>query len=104
MCFKDGLKREEVFVTTKVWPDMFHNPKESVEGSLKRLKLDYVDLLLCHFPNLYPAKATDPIHKVWPRMEALVDEGLTKNIGVSNFNVQLLIDMIQYARIKPAVD
>ena len=45
-----------------------------------------------------------PMHKIWEQMERLVDLGLTKSIGVSNFNVQLLWDMLCYCRIKPVVN
>ena len=45
-----------------------------------------------------------PIHKAWPQMEALVEKGLVRSIGVSNFNVQMLWDMLTYARIPPAVN
>ena len=45
-----------------------------------------------------------PMHKIWAQMEALVDKGLVKSIGVSNFNVQLLWDLLSYARIKPVVN
>ena len=44
------------------------------------------------------------MHKIWAQMEALVDKGLVKSIGVSNFNVQLVWDMLSYCRIKPAVN
>ena len=45
-----------------------------------------------------------PMYKIWAQMEALVDKGLVKSIGVSNFNVQLIWDMLSYARIPPAVN
>jgi D-xylose reductase len=45
-----------------------------------------------------------PMHKLWAEMEALVDKGLTKSIGVSNFNMMIMMDILCYARIKPAVN
>jgi D-xylose reductase len=119
------VKREDLFVTTKLW-NTFHK-KEHVrlgfEKQLKDLGLDYVDLYLVHFPipleyvpieTKYPpewyapgeskTKLTNaPLHELWPEMEKLVDEGLAKNIGISNFNVQLIMDLWTYARIKPQV-
>ena len=79
----------------------FDNPQKSIEESLQRLKLNYVDMLLLHSPfSLWDTKS--PLHVVWPKMETLVDQGLTKSIGVSNFNVQLIADLLCYARIPPA--
>jgi len=49
-------------------------------------------------------KVNLPMHKIWAQMEALVDSGLVKSIGVSNFNTQIIWDMLSYARIKPAVN
>lgn len=85
------LARHELFVTTKVWKDDIGpgNLQRSAEASLKRLGLDYVDLLLIHWPNAdIPLKGS---------IEALCDakaRGLARHIGVSNFTTKLLFDAI----------
>lgn len=102
------IKREDLFVTTKLWG----SEKEDVEGALKkcleRLQLDYVDLYLVHWPIAYKKIGEDEYEffkisnqQTWQDMESLVEKGLTKSIGVSNFNVQSLIDMLTYCKIKP---
>lgn len=73
----------------------------ALQGSLERLGLDYVDLYLIHWPAQYFGEGRKPLHKLWPELEALVDEGLTKSIGLSNFNVQLIADLLCYSRIRP---
>ena len=87
-----AVKREDLFVVTKVWPDMFHCVEESLASSLKLLGLDYVDLALVHFPinqikegQKYPEKV--PMHKIWGQFEACQKKGMTRHIGVSNFMV-----------------
>ncbi|MEL7131122.1 MAG: aldo/keto reductase [Pseudomonadota bacterium] len=82
-----GLKRDEMCITTKVHPDNFSDDAfmASVERSLKALKLDYVDVLLLHWP---------PIDgEVAPSLELLQrakDQGLTRNIGVSNYTIAMM--------------
>ena len=66
--------------------------------------MDYVDLYLIHWPLNGVAKNKVPMHVLWSQMEELVNKGLTKSIGVSNFNIQFLADMLTYAKIKPAVN
>ncbi|OZJ05034.1 hypothetical protein BZG36_02124 [Bifiguratus adelaidae] len=120
------VKREELFITTKLW-NTYH-AKEDFRPAFNRqladLGLDYIDLYLIHFPcpiamvpieKAYPPEWTvpgaskielhkhAPMHELWREMESLVESGLVKNIGVSNFNVQLLMDVWQYAKIKPQV-
>ena len=104
---KTGIKREDLFITTKLWRDSYHDPVSACKESLKKLKLDYVDMYLIHWPT--PEFEEDgktikrtPMHKVWEGMEKCVEEGLTKSIGISNFNVQMMVDMLAYANIPPA--
>ncbi|KAK8061459.1 NAD(P)H-dependent D-xylose reductase-like protein [Apiospora phragmitis] len=122
---KDGLvKREELFIVSKLWPT-FQDPEQVAPVVKKQLadwQVDYFDLYLMHFPGAlkfvdpavrYPpgwhydgksqiVKSKTTIQETWRAMESLVDQGLTKAIGVSNFQAQLLYDMLRYARIPPA--
>ncbi len=103
------VKREDLFIITKLWIDEVEDAEAACRRSLERLGLDYVDLYLVHWPiavrevkeegSVKYEKIKAPVHKTWPQMEALVDKGLTKSIGVSNFNVQSLWDLSTYARI-----
>ena len=116
-----GVKREELFVTSKVWNNM-HGEGDvllSLAKSLKDLKLDYLDLFLVHwpFPNHHDqgvsVDSRDPhavpyVHenfmKTWRQMERLVDMGLVKAIGTSNVSIAKLKLILRDARIKPAVN
>lgn len=73
-----GIKRDELFVTTKLWRDDFNNPREGLMKSLERLGLDYVDLFLLHWPFTGYEQA-------YLELEKLYKEGYTRAIGVSNF-------------------
>ncbi len=124
---KDGLvKREELFITTKIW-NTFHEPKHAIESAKRSLKdwgLEYFDLVLIHFPiaqkyvdpaERYPpglftdetAKRIDlepvPLSATWGALETLVESGLTKSIGVSNYAAPLVADLLSYSKIKPSV-
>ena len=115
------IKREELWITSKVWNDM-HGDGEviaSCKQTLKDLQLDYLDLYLVHwpFPN-YHAPGCDVssrnpdskpyIHdeymKVWRQMEQLVEMGLVRNIGTSNMTIPKMKLLLQGAKIKPAVN
>ncbi|WP_436887797.1 aldo/keto reductase [Mammaliicoccus sciuri] len=97
-----GLNREDLFITTKLW--MTDHGRENVqsayEASLKRLGLDYVDLYLIHWPG----QDKDLITETWKAMENLYNEGKIKNIGVSNFHVHHLEELLQEASIKPVIN
>eukprot|EP00826_Nyctotherus_ovalis_P005674 TRINITY_DN1128_c0_g14_i1.p1 TRINITY_DN1128_c0_g14~~TRINITY_DN1128_c0_g14_i1.p1 ORF type:complete len:305 (-),score=88.67 TRINITY_DN1128_c0_g14_i1:883-1797(-) len=109
---KEGkVKREELFVITKIHND--EKGKGEIEGklrdSLKKLQLDYVDLLLIHWPIGATIEETKkivqtPLYQTWAEFEDCRNKGLCKHIGVSNFGVQLLLDMFSYSKIRPAVN
>ncbi|KAG8762136.1 NAD(P)H-dependent D-xylose reductase (XR) [Ceratobasidium sp. 423] len=123
---KEGLvKREDLFITSKVW-NTFH-AKEHVHALARKQLADwglqYFDLFLIHFPislkYVDPAKRyppewfgddgktvelqNTPIQETWQALEELVDAGLVKNIGISNMQGSLIIDLVRYARIQPQV-
>lgn len=126
---QDGLcEREDLWVTSKLW-NTYHSADHvrlAVERSLSDLRVDYLDLYLVHFPiplqfvpfeTRYPPGwffdpeadeprmelANVPVSETWRAMEQLVDEGLVKHIGVSNFSVVLMRDLMTYARIRPSM-
>jgi len=83
---QSGIDREEIFVTTKLWPADQGNPEAGLATSLKKLGLDYVDLYLIH----WPAPAYNLYVKAWDGLIALRDKGLATSIGVSNFHPEYL--------------
>ena len=106
-----GVPREELYITTKLWHSDYHNIEEACRTSLRKLKLEYIDLYLIHWvrPIInWEAEnweiTSPPLHVRWAKMEALVDAGLTKSIGVSNCVMPQLTDLLSYARIKPVVN
>jgi diketogulonate reductase-like aldo/keto reductase len=118
---RGGLKREELWITSKLWNDK-HGEADviaSCKKSIADLQLDYLDLYLVHwpFPNFHPPGCDvnfhDPnakpyIHesfmKTWRQMEKLVEMGLVKHIGTSNVTIPKLKLILRDAKIKPAVN
>lgn len=96
----NNVPREEIFITTKLWDDDQHNAKEAIEDSLRKLQLSYIDLYLIHSP----APGEEAFTHAWKEMEAAVDAGKIRSIGVSNFDVEELDALLKVARIKPAVN
>ena len=120
--------RQDLWLTSKLW-NTFHRPehvREACEKTLADLGVDYLDLYLVHFPialkyvpigERYPPEwifnpdddnpemVVDPVplSETWRAMEALVQAGLVRNIGVCNYNSALLHDLMAYASIKPAM-
>ncbi|BBH69415.1 oxidoreductase [Actinoplanes sp. OR16] len=78
---ESGIKRDELFITTKLWISDLGNARDALRKSLDRLGLDQVDLYLIH----WPAPKTDAYLDAWQALEQLKSEGLTRSIGVSNF-------------------
>ena len=94
------ISREELFITTKIWNDnlWWEGFDESFKESLKKLQTDYVDLLLIHFP------VTEERRPAWHKMEETYKAGKAKAIGVSNYTVRHLEELLKEATIKPVVD
>jgi diketogulonate reductase-like aldo/keto reductase len=115
-----AVRREEVFVTTKLW-NSNHRPervKPAFEASCRRLQLDYVDCYLIHTPFAFqPGDEQDPrdehgqviydpgvtLVETWQALERLVDDGRCKAIGLSDVTLEKLREVVAAARIKPAV-
>jgi diketogulonate reductase-like aldo/keto reductase len=91
---ESGLERSELFVTTKVWVDRYEPESliRSVHESLERLRLDHVDLLLLHWP-VFGGRGMNPTLEALLRARA---EGLTRNIGISNFNIAQTEQAVSY--------
>ena len=95
-----GIPREEIFVTTKLWiqrQDAFNGTQKALDESLGRLGLDYVDLYLMHQPF-------GDVHEEWRAMETALKAGKTRAIGVSNFHMDRLADLITCHDTVPAVN
>lgn len=113
------IKREELFITSKLWNDShaMEDVRPACEQSLKDLQLDYLDLYLMHWP-VAQRKGTDmpkadddwislrqiPLWETWSEMEKLYNDGLVKAIGVSNFNAANLNLLLEKSQVVPAVN
>ncbi|MES2057142.1 MAG: aldo/keto reductase [Pseudomonadota bacterium] len=114
------VRREDLFVTTKLWNNN-HRPERvgpAIEGSLRRLRLDYLDCYLIHTPFAFPPgdeqhprdELGQPVYdpdvtlvETWRAMERLVDTGKCRFIGLSDIRLETLKEIVAVARIKPAV-
>jgi 2,5-diketo-D-gluconate reductase A len=96
---RSGIKREELFVTSKLWVDDsgYEKSKKAFQTSLDKLGLDYLDLYLIHRPR-------GDVKGSWKAMEELNREGRIKAIGVSNFEPAQLAELLSYAKIKPVIN
>ncbi|PON31442.1 Aldo/keto reductase [Parasponia andersonii] len=119
--FMGSLKREDVFLTSKLYCTMnsLNKIENYVRVSLKNLGVSYLDLYLMHWPESSAfGDATDPplksgseyrqflnrLKKAWKAMEALVELGLVRAIGVSNFSIQQIKELLKFAKVVPAVN
>lgn len=94
-----GIDRSELFVTTKVWIENvnYEDTLKSIERSLERLKLDYIDLVLIHQPY-------NDVYGSWKALEELQENGKIKAIGVSNFGVDRVVDLGIHNNVQPQVN
>jgi diketogulonate reductase-like aldo/keto reductase len=93
---ESGVRREDVFITTKFNPNR-SDPARELEGSLKRLGVDQVDLYLVHWPKGGALRA-------WPGMEQAKERGLTRSIGVSNYSAEQLEQVLKSGTVPPVID
>jgi diketogulonate reductase-like aldo/keto reductase len=94
---QSGIPREKIFVTTKLWNTDHDNPERALDTSLRKLKFDYVDLYLIHYP--VPER-----RQSWPVLEALRAKGKARSIGVSNFTIRHLKELLAATKTVPAVN
>lgn len=96
---ESGIARDEIFITTKIWITNagYENAKKSIDESLKKLKTDYVDLLLIHQPF-------GDYYGSYRAMEEAYKQGKARAIGVSNFYPDRYLDIEHFAEVKPAVN
>ena len=106
-----GLPREKIFLTTKVQAEIknYEKAKKSIEKSLETLGLDYIDLILIHCPQpwmLFRGRRRffKENKEVWRALEAAYEEGKVKSIGVSNFLVDDLENILEDCKVKPMVN
>ncbi len=113
------VKREELWITSKLWNNA-HKEKDvrpALQRTLDDLQLEWLDLYLIHWPVVFRPDVTFPesdegylsldevpIIETWRALEACVDEGLTRNIGISNFSVRKLERLLDQCRIRPVAN
>ena len=128
--FKSGKrKRTDVFITSKLWntDHRKNSVRKACEATLSRLNLDYLDLYLMHWGVAIPPSDTTsankfgrfteqldekgylitekvPIRETWEAMEELVKSGLVRAVGVANFAAPMLVDLLSYAKLRPAMN
>ena len=94
-----SIPREEIFVTSKIWVQdvTAEKARTSIEGTLRRMQLDYIDLMLIHQPY-------NDIYAAWRVMQELQKEGKIRHIGVSNFPTDKLVDLATFGKALPVIN
>lgn len=97
-CHKSGIARNELFITTKLWAcRSYQDTLRSIDSSLKKLNMDFIDLLLIHEP-------TGDVHEIYRAMETAYKDGKLRAIGISNFLEERYLDLINHCKVVPAVN
>jgi len=96
---ESGIPREEIFLTTKIWPNNYgyEKAKRAIQASLDTLGVDYIDLMLLH-------QQLEDYIGAWKALEEAVGEGKIQSIGISNFKINTVQKLLDVAKIKPVVD
>ena len=92
-----GIARDDIFVTTKLWNSDHGDPERALDASLRRLKMDYVDLYLIHYPVRQRLRS-------WRALQTLQRHGKARSIGVSNFTITHLTELLAASETVPAVN
>lgn len=105
---ESGVRREELFITTKLWNDS-HGYKQALRAfdeSMDRLGLDYLDLYLIHWPNppMFRSRWQEANAEAWKAMEELYEKGRIRAIGISNFRPHHIEALVKVARVRPMVN
>jgi 2,5-diketo-D-gluconate reductase A len=95
-----GVSREDMFVTTKLWNSDHNNVEGAFDTSMELLGLEYLDLYLMH----WPAPQTGNFRAAWKAMVQLQESGRVRSIGVSNFNVEHLVQIVDDTGVVPAIN
>ena len=114
------MKREDLFVTSKIWLTYYRKDRVPIcaKKILDALQLEYIDLLLLHWPfcmkqqdkDIFPTENNKVVDddvdylEAYQALEALVDQGLVRSIGVCNFNIEQIKRLVSLARIKPVIN
>lgn len=108
-CFNKGIKREDLFIVSKLWITDRNNVEEALSASLQNLQVDYVDLYLIHY--MIPDMVKDSfmvervsISEVWRQMEKCKYKNLCHSIGVMNCPVLMLLEILTFAHVRPAIN
>jgi len=103
---RSGIPRGEIFVTTKLWSEEqgYESGLRAIDESLNKLQLDYVDLYLIHWPYTNMMSGENYRPESWKALEEIYKAGKAKAIGVSNYTIEHLEEMRDYAKVPPMVN
>ncbi|MDR0217873.1 MAG: 2,5-didehydrogluconate reductase DkgA [Enterobacteriaceae bacterium] len=94
------IPREEIFISTKLWNDRHQDAKTALQESLDKLRMDYIDLFLIH----WPVPQQDKYLETWQQFIELKESGLVRSIGVCNFHIEHLQKLISETGVAPAIN